>query len=70
MAAYILMTQSEYAKKCGKSRAIINYYVKKGYLDTAMISGVPHIRIPGDMVDDLDNESIGQSERLQIAWIK
>lgn len=70
MEVYRLITQAEYAKKCGKSRAIINYYVKRGYLKTDTISGVKYIKVPFDRVDELDDPKATESEKLRIAWIK
>lgn len=68
MEAYRLVTQSEYAKKCGKSRSIINYYVKKGYLNIEMISGVPYVKVPEDQFASLIDPAIPKYEKLKISW--
>ncbi len=62
------MTQAEYAAKCGKSRAIINYYVGQGYLDTEEISGIPHIKVPEDQFDKMHDPEVSDSEKLKVAW--
>lgn len=48
MEGYSLMSQSEYARRTKKSRHLINYHVRKGNLDTELISGIPFIKIPND----------------------
>lgn len=48
MEGYDLISQSNYAKKTGKTRATINYHVRKGNLDTELVDGVPYILIPKD----------------------
>lgn len=64
------MTQAEYAKKCGKSRAIINYYVKRGYLDVEVISGMPHIKVPEDQFEMMHDPDVPEREKFKAAWIK
>lgn len=64
------MTQAEYAKKCGKSRAIINYYVKRGYLDVEVISGMPHIKVPEDQFEKMHDPDVPEREKFKAAWIK
>jgi hypothetical protein len=68
MDEYRLMTQAEYAAKCGKSRAIINYYVKRGYLNTEIISGIPHVKVPLDLFEKMDHEEVSNKEKLKSAW--
>jgi hypothetical protein len=62
------MTQAEFAAKCNKSRAIINYYVKRGYLDTEVISGIPHIKIPADQFEAMSDPKVESYDKLKIAW--
>jgi len=62
------MTQAEFAAKCNKSRAIIHYYVKMGYLDTEVISGIPHIKIPADQFESMDDPEVDHATRLKLAW--
>jgi hypothetical protein len=62
------MTQAEYAAKCGRSRAIIGYYVKRGYLDVEIISGIPHIKIPEDQFDKVNDPEVSDYDKLKLAW--
>ena len=68
MGDYRLMTQAEYAAKCNRSRAIINYYVSRGYLDTETISGIPHIKVPEDRFEKMSDPEVSDSEKLKLAW--
>jgi hypothetical protein len=62
------MTQAEYAARCGRSRSIIGYYVKRGYLNVEIISGIPHIKVPEDQFEKVSDPEVSDSDKLKLAW--